>query len=86
MVYPDVGDVPNRGDVVVVDGDFLITTSGPIEGESDWNPWDDDCDIEDTEISKAVYHWKTLIPINGHTVTDTEMSLLVYQWKTGDVC
>jgi hypothetical protein len=52
----------------------------------DWNDWDDDCVIEDSEISKAVYYWKTLIPINGHTVTDSEMSLLVYQWKTGDVC
>jgi len=52
---------------------------------TDWNPWDDDGEITDTEISLAEYRWATSTPINGHVVTDSEISLLEYQWATGSV-
>ncbi|MEA1895530.1 MAG: hypothetical protein U9N36_10105 [Euryarchaeota archaeon] len=64
---------------------YIPNSTGPTNPD-DWNDWDDDCVIEDSEISNAVYYWKTLVQVNGHTVTDSEMSLFVYQWKTGDVC
>ncbi len=51
-----------------------------------WNTWDDDCVIEDSEISLAEYHWATNTPVNGHIITDGEISMLEYQWATGDVC
>ncbi len=59
----------------------MVTYSPP-----DWNPWDDDCVISDSEISNAEYYWATNTQINGHTITDAEISLLEYQWTTGDVC
>ena len=52
----------------------------------DWNPWNDDCDITNAEISNAEYYWYTNTPINGHIITNAEISMLEYQWVTGDVC
>ena len=51
-----------------------------------WNPWDDDCVIENFEISLAEYHWATNTPVNGYIITNSEISMLEYQWATGDVC
>ena len=51
-----------------------------------WNQWDDDCVIENFEISLAEYHWATNTPVNGHIITNSEISMLEYQWATGDVC
>ncbi len=80
MVYPDVGDKDDQ------EADFILTTSGPKQGVSDWNAWDDDCQITNTEISNAEYYWATNTPVNGHTITNAEISLLEGQWATGIVC
>ncbi len=61
-------------------------TVAVLSDSGEWNTWDDDCEINDTEISLAEYDWATNTPINGHTITDAEISLLEYQWATGDVC
>ena len=60
-------------------------TPGEANAVPDWNPWDDDGKITDTEISLAEYHWATNTPINEHIITDSEISLLEYQWATGIV-
>ena len=90
FIAPNCEDADRTADCKPGDTHDIIDRAATLrEGPyypDDWNDWDDDCVIEDSEISNAVYYWKTLIPINGHTVTDSEMSLLVYQWKTGDVC
>ena len=84
MVYPDVGDVPNRGDVVVVDGDFLITTSGPIGGEPDCNPWDDDGIIEVSEIMEAITLWTNQEPPapDCSSVSVSDIMGLITTWTT----
>ncbi len=51
----------------------------------DWNTWDDDGVISNTEISMAEWHWATNTPINDHMITNAEISLLEYQWATGSV-
>ncbi len=51
-----------------------------------WNQWDNDCVIENFEISLAEYHWATNTPVNGHIISNSEISMLEYQWATGDVC
>ena len=53
---------------------------------NDWNPWNDNCDISNIEISMAEWHWVTDTPINGHIISNVEISLLEYQWVTGEVC
>jgi GH25 family lysozyme M1 (1,4-beta-N-acetylmuramidase) len=76
--YVILGNVSAYGvEPIVVGGDSTITII------TDWNPWDDDGIITDSEIQEAVYHWLTDTPKNGHLVTDEEIQALVYMWLTG---
>lgn len=53
---------------------------------TDWNQWDDDCQITNAEISMAEWHWATNTPVNEHIISNAEISLLEYQWVTADIC
>ena len=67
------------------DGTGLYINERTPPTPPDWNLWDDDCEISNTEISLAEWHWATNTPVNGHLISNAEISILEYQWVTDDI-
>jgi hypothetical protein len=66
--YTITGNVSAYGiEPITVGGDNTITVI------TDWNPWDDDGIITDSEIQEAVYCWLTDTPKNDHLIMDSEI-------------
>ena len=87
MVYPNVGDMTNCGPIK--DADFIVTTSGPAETESepDCNPWDDPSSddgerITVSEIMAAITLWNNQEPpaTGCSVVTVTDIMDLIITW------